>query len=239
MSELTRHRANHLLATARPCDFGALAPDLEIVDLTPRSVLAEPGSVLDYAYFPHTGVISLMAVMRRGIVETATIGPEGFIGFEGLLGGATARQRMLVQVAGTASRLPMHSLRAAAGRSPEFNRLLFGYVRYFIVQALQSVACSALHTVQERCARWLLAAHDGAGADSFHLTQEFLAEILGIHRPSVTIVARALQKAGVIRYSRGTITVTDRNGLEHAACECYALVRKTLVESLFPAVGAE
>jgi CRP-like cAMP-binding protein len=169
-----------------------------------------------------------MAVMRKGLAETATIGPEGFIGFEPLLGGDIGSQRILVQVGGTASRLPIERLLIAAQRSASLRATLLAYVRYFLIQVLQSVACNGLHAVNERCARWLLMAHDRTGTDSFNLTHEFLAEMLGIRRPSLTIAARKLQRAGLIRYSRGTITITNRKGLEGASCECYAIVRNAL-----------
>jgi CRP-like cAMP-binding protein len=223
-----RHHANRLIAAMPDSLRARLDPYLEVVPLTPRTVLAESGSPLRHAYFPHAGVICLMAVMRKGGAETATIGQEGFIGFEALLGGNTASQRVLVQVAGIASRLPIEILSEVARDSAPLRDLLLGYVRYFMTQILQSVACNGLHSVHERCARWLLMAHDRAGTDSFQLTQEFLAELLGIQRPSVTIVARTLQTAGLIRYSRGLIAITDRAGLEQAACECYGIVRKVM-----------
>jgi CRP-like cAMP-binding protein len=223
-----RHRANRLIAEMSDDLYARLLPHLEVVPLTPRTVLAESGSHLRYAYFPHAGVICLMAALRKGGAETATIGPEGFVGFEVLLGSAVASQRVLVQVGGIASRMPIEILSGLARESAPLRELLLGYVRYFMIQVLQSVACNGLHSVQERCARWLLMAHDRAGTNSFQLTQEFLAELLGIQRPSVTIVARTLQKAGLIRYSRGLIAITDRQGLEEAACECYEMVRKAM-----------
>ena len=193
--------------------------------------MVRSGAPLQHAYFPHGGVICLMAAMRKGGAETATVGPEGFIGFEALLGSRIASQRVLVQVEGTASRLPIQTLADAAQESASLRGVLLGYVRYFLIQVLQSVACNGLHSVQERFARWLLMAHDRAGTDSFRLTQEFLADLLGIHRPSVTIVARTLQAAGLISYSRGLITITDRQGLEEATCECYDMVRQALQQS--------
>jgi CRP-like cAMP-binding protein len=223
-----RHRANRLIAAMPDELIAQLQPHLEIVPLTPRSVLAESGSPLSHAYFPHAGVICLMAALRKGGAETATIGPEGFVGFEALLGSPNASQRVLVQVGGVASRLPIEILTNLSRARAPLRELLLGYVRYFMIQVLQSVACNGLHSVQERCARWLLMAHDRAGTDSFQLTQEFLAELLGIQRPSVTIVARTLQKAGLIRYSRGLIAITDRQGLEEAACECYGMVRRAM-----------
>jgi CRP-like cAMP-binding protein len=231
MAELDRHRANRLIAAIPARQLAQLAPSLEIVPLTPRTVLVDSGAPLHHAYFPHGGVICLMAAMRKGGAETATVGPEGFIGFEALLGSKVASQRVLVQVEGTASRLPIQTLADAAQESASLRGLLLGYVRYFLIQVLQSVACNGLHSVQERFARWLLMAHDRAGTDSFRLTQEFLADLLGIHRPSVTIVARTLQAAGLISYTRGLITITDRKGLEEATCECYDMVRQALNQS--------
>jgi CRP-like cAMP-binding protein len=231
MAELDRHRANRLIAAIPARQLAQLAPSLEIVPLTPRTVLVDSGAPLHHAYFPHGGVICLMAAMRKGGAETATVGPEGFIGFEALLGSRIASQRVLVQVEGTASRLPIQTLADAAQENASLRGLLLGYVRYFLIQVLQSVACNGLHSVQERFARWLLMAHDRAGTDSFKLTQEFLADLLGIHRPSVTIVARTLQGAGLISYRRGLITITDRKGLEEATCECYDMVRKALNQS--------
>jgi CRP-like cAMP-binding protein len=231
MAESNRHRANRLIAAIPARQLAQLEPSLEIVPLTPRTVLVESGSQLQHAYFPHGGVICLMAAMRKGGAETATVGPEGFIGFEALLGSSVASQRVLVQVEGTASRLPIQTLTDAAHESASLRGLLLGYVRYFLIQVLQSVACNGLHSVQERFARWLLMAHDRVGTDSFRLTQEFLADLLGIHRPSVTIVARTLQAAGLISYSRGLITITDRKGLEEATCECYDMVRQALQQT--------
>jgi CRP-like cAMP-binding protein len=236
MAELDRHRANRLIAAIPARQLAQLAPSLEVVPLTPRTVLVDSGAPLHHAYFPH--VICLMAAMRKGGAETATVGPEGFIGFEALLGSRIASQRVLVQVEGSASRLPIQTLADAAQESASLRGLLLGYVRYFIIQVLQSVARNGLHSVQERFARWLLMAHgwllmahDRAGTDSFRLTREFLADLLGIHRPSVTIVARTLQSAGLISYSRGLITITDRQGLEEATCECYDMVRQALNQS--------
>ncbi len=232
----TDHRANRLLAHIPRAGFASLAPHLEVVPLHSRDVLFEAGAPLEAVYFPHSGVICLMAAMRDGVAETAAIGSEGFIGFEAVLGGEAAANRALVQLSGSASRVPVAALRAAMMDVPAIRDLLLRYVRYFLIQALQSVACNTLHEVEERCARWLLMAHDRAGeTDTFNLTQEFLAEMLGVHRPSVTIVARTMQNAGLIRYSRGVIAITDRKGLEEAACECYGLVKRALDEILPPA----
>lgn len=220
------HEQNELLASLPRAAFNELAPDLTTVPLAPRTVLEEPGTAAKFAYFPHAAVICLMAVLRKGIAETATVGPEGFVGFEAFLRGRSGSQRVLVQVGGSASRISMKKLIAAAERNPQLKARLLDYVRYFLVQVLQSVACNGLHSVNQRCARWLLMAHDRARSDSFNVTHRFLAEMLGIHRPSVTVVARRLQRVGLIRYSRGVITIVDRKGLEKAACECYGIVHK-------------
>jgi CRP-like cAMP-binding protein len=232
-SDVDDHRDNRLLARMQPGGFAKLVPHLEVVPLTPRDVLVETGAPLRQVYFPHSGVICLMASMRSGVAEMATVGCEGFVGFEAVLGGQAAANRGLVQIAGSASRVSVPALRAAMERSPAIRDLLLRYVRFFLIQALQSVACNTLHDVDARCAQWLLRAQDRGGeAQPLNLTQEFLAEMLGVQRPSVTLVARSLQQAGLIRYSRGVIAITNRKGLEEAACECYGIVRRALDEIL-------
>jgi len=234
-SEPADHRANRLLARIHPAGFARLAPHLELVPLAARDVLFEAGTPLRQVYFPHSGVACLMASLRSGVAEMATIGCEGFIGFEALLGGQAAVSQALVQIAGTASRVSVSALRAAMDRFPAIRELLLRYIRFFLIQTLQSVACNNLHDVDSRCAQWLLRAQDRGGeADTLNLTQKFLAEMLGVQRPSVTIVARSLQKAGLIRYSRGVIAITNRKGLEDAACECYGIVRRAFDEILPP-----
>lgn len=231
------HLKNRLLAALEHSAFARLAPHLEVVALTPREILFEAGAPLRHVYFPHSGIICLMAAADDGVAETAAIGSEGIAGFEVVLGGETAANRALVQLSGTASRIPVASLGNEMQESPRLRWLLLSYVRFFLIQALQSVACNTLHTVDERCAKWLLMAHDRGGHEgTFNLTQEFLAEMLGVHRPSVTLVARTLQNAGLIRYSRGVITITDRRGLEEAACDCYGVVRRALEKILLSLV---
>jgi len=232
----SEHLRNRLLARMPSAGLAALARHLEIVPLASRSILFEASKPLQNVYFPHSGLVCLMACMREGATETAAIGCEGFVGFEAVLGGESSANQGLVQLAGTASRLPINALRTAMQEHPQIQDLLLRYVRFFVIQALQAVACNTLHEVEERCAKWLLLAHDrDREVDTFHLTQEFLAEMLGVHRPSVTIVARTLQKAGLIQYSRGVIRITDRKGLEEAACECYRVVKRALDEILLPA----
>lgn len=233
--EINIHRANRLLATMGPREFSELLPDLEVVPLDNGQVLVDAGERITHAYFPHAGVIGLMAVMPRGgMVETATVGPEGFVFAEPMLDGDRAANRATVQVAGVASRIELRRLRAATEASPALRRLLLRAVHSLLVQALQSAACSSLHPVDERCARWLLTAHDCAASDTFRITQNALAEMLGVHRPSLTVAAQTLQSSGLISYSRGVVTITDRAGLERAACECYGVVRRAMSEMLPP-----
>jgi CRP-like cAMP-binding protein len=234
-SDIVAHRANRLLARIPPAGLARLARHLEVVPLPARAVLFEAGAPLRYAYFPRAGVICLTASMRSGRAQMATIGSEGCVGIETALGGQTATNQALVQIAGSASRVSVAALRATMDKVPALREALLRYVRFFLVQALQAVTCATLHEVGGRCAQWLLRAHDRAGAaGSFQLTQELLAEMLGVHRPSVTIVARSMQRAGLIRYSRGVIEITNRRGLEETACECYGIVRGALDEILPP-----
>jgi len=224
---VSAHRHNRLLAAVGTAELDRLAPHLEVVDLAPRTVLVDVGERIKHVYFPHSAVICLMAVMQEsGVAEAATIGSEGMAGTEALLGTATAANRMLVQVSGAASRIASRHLAGAIHDNAKLRTVLLRYTGAFIVQLTQSVACNSLHKLEERCCRWLLMAHDRAHRDHFEITQEFMAEMLGVHRPTVTIVARTLQKAGLIRYSRGVLTILDRKGLEASACECYGIVRR-------------
>jgi CRP-like cAMP-binding protein len=230
---VTVHRANALLAALNSDDFGRLERHMRVVPLAHQQELADAGKELDHAYFPHSGAISLMAAMREGgYAEITTVGPEGMIGLEEMLGAAATPSRVLVQVAGVGTRIPIRPMRAALEQSASFRAMIHRYIRAQFVQLGQSVACNGLHSVEERFARWLLMAHDRARRDTFDLTQALLAEMLGVHRPSVTVVARTMQSAGLIRYSRGVITVTNRKGLEATACECYAVVRRAYSEIL-------
>jgi len=230
-SNVIVHRANALLAALNADDFARLERHMRVVPLAHQQVLADAGHELEDAYFPHSGAISLMAAMREGgYAEITTVGPEGVAGLEEMLGAAAMPSRVLVQVAGVGTRIPIRPLRAALEQSATFRALTHRYIRATFVQLGQSVACNGLHSVEQRFARWLLMAHDRARRDTFDLTQALLAEMLGVHRPSVTVVARMMQSAGLIRYSRGVITVTNRKGLEATSCECYGVVRRAFQE---------
>ncbi|HEY7280992.1 MAG TPA: Crp/Fnr family transcriptional regulator [Actinomycetota bacterium] len=222
-----RATANALLA-ALPADArGMLAQGAAIVDMPQRTVLWEPGEVGAGVYFPLSGVISLVTVMRDGdMVETATIGKEGMAGLHHFLGSRSMPNvRAICQITGEAVEVDARAFREASAAPGPLHELIERYVLVLQVATAQEVACNRLHPLEMRCARWLMTTRDQVGADAFGLTQEFLAEMLGVRRATVTIAAGMLQKAGLIRYRRGWIEVLDPVGLESAACECSAVIR--------------
>jgi CRP-like cAMP-binding protein len=225
---------NRLLAALSDQDRAQLHSDMEEVRLEDGAIIVDADQDLTHAYFPHDSVVSLVSMMADGrVAETATIGREGAVGFDLLSNGATAFNRHSVQVAGRASRIEIGRMRRATQQLAGVRTALSRYTQAFVAQVLQSVACNGLHDVEERCSRWLLMTHDRVGKDSFPLTQEFLAEMLGVHRPTVSVAARALQQAGLIQYRRGVVTILDRAELESAGCECYGIVRRRF-ERLLP-----
>jgi CRP-like cAMP-binding protein len=216
---------NSLLAKLSPSDFAQISTDLEHVRLHLHDVLYEAGEEIQYAYFPTSGCVSLVHDAQDGIVEVGTVGFEGMLGLPLLLHGNSATTRALVQVEGEGYRITAAALRRIIATSDSISRILLRFALAFFNQVAQSVACNRLHSLEERCARWLLITHDRVEGDEFKLTQEFLSFMLGVHRPAVTLAAGTLQKAGFIHYSRGKITIADRPGLEHAACACYQASR--------------
>jgi CRP-like cAMP-binding protein len=223
-----RFRANRLLAALSPRDFAVLQPHLQPVALSRGQVLFEPGDDVVTTHFPcHRTMASLLIVTRDGReVEAATIGREGAVGGIVSEGHKPAFGRAVVQVAGDAWAISTSHLEAAKMGSKRFGDLFSRYADALLAQIMQSVACNALHRVEERCARWLLAVHDRAGNRIIHLTQESLAEMLGVQRTTVSSVTAALQARGLVRTRRGGVEVLDRPGLERAACECYAAVEE-------------
>jgi CRP-like cAMP-binding protein len=206
-----------------------LLPRTEKVSLPVRQVLYEPDTPMAYAYFPLSGVISLVLPLRDGAaVEIGTVGNEGLLGTALFLGVERAPTRAFSQVAGQSLRMRADAFRRSLQEFPEFAEFVRRYTQGLFNQISQTTACNHVHSVQQRMCRWLLMTHDRMGADEFQLTQEFLAHMLGVRRPSVTVAAGLLQKAGLIRYQRGRIHITDRPGLEAGACECYNTVREEL-----------
>lgn len=212
---------NALLARLSADDLAQICMDLEHVRLQVHDVIYEAGEEIQFAYFPVAGCVSLVHDAPDGIVEVGTIGFEGMVGLPLLLQGSSAPTRALVQVEGEAYRITAAALRRIIALSDSTYRILLRFTLAFFNQVAQSVACNRLHSLEERCARWLLITHDRVEGNEFRLTQEFLSFMLGVHRPAVTLAAGVLQKAGYIHYSRGKITITDRPGLEGVSCACY------------------
>jgi CRP-like cAMP-binding protein len=205
------------------------------VSLEFKRVLLEPGKTIDRVYFPDTAVVSLLTTMDDGsTVEVATIGNEGIVGIPVFLGAQAMGARNLYQVelAGQARAMDTAAFLEAAGRDP-LRGLAQRYTQALFTQVTQRLACIALHSITERCSRWMLHTRDRRGGNEFPLTQEFLARMLGVRRASVTAAAGTLQSAGFIRYARGQVTIVDREGLENASCECYRIMR-TEFDRLLP-----
>lgn len=220
------HR-NKLLAALPRKILQANGKLLEPCEFQMAQMLHEPDVRINYVYFPVCGVISMVNEPNPGeIAEFATIGPEGMVGFPVLLGASSMPSRAFVQVPGEGFRMRATALRQMLEKSPETRDLMLRYTMALVTQIAQITSCNRLHEVQQRCARWLLQTHDRVDSDSFPLKQEFLAQMLGVHRPSVSVAARMLQQEGLIQYSRGRITVLDRKGLEKASCSCYAFIRR-------------
>ena len=230
---------NRLLASLRPDDRRRLAPPLEHAPLERGTALFDVGQEIGHVWFPEGAVVSITIIMTEGgTSEAATIGLEGAVGLVPALGGRQAAARAVVQVPGSLLRLPFGALRAAFEASPSLRRSCLRYADALLAQVLQGAACAALHPVEARLGRWLLQLQDRAeGETELPLTQEFLAEMLGVHRTSVTTAALTLQRAGLIAYRRGQVTVLDRGRLEEAACECYATIRAHYERLLPPAAG--
>lgn len=214
-------------------DFAFLAADLKDVPLERGMVLQESGDPLRHVHFLHSGMISILAALPSGTtVETATVGYEGAVGATAGLGSRLAFGRAVVQLPGIASRIASGRFQAAVAQSGTLRELMLRYNEVMLAQTQQSAACNILHGVETRLCRWLLHTHDRLDGDIVPLTQEFLAEMLGVRRTTVTIVARLLQNAGMIRYRRGHIHILDRGALEEASCECYGILRQLMDEFL-------
>jgi CRP-like cAMP-binding protein len=232
--EVARHRANRLLAALDQDDFARLTPFLEVIELPQGKVLYETGETIHHAYFPHDCIVSLVTVLEDGgTVETAVFGREGVLGYSSALVTRQSFGRYVVQLPGMASRIPVARLSEAFDTSPAVRALLLRFTEALLAQTFQTVACNAVHTVEARCCRWILSTRDRVIGDTLPLTHEFLAEMLGVQRSTVSLVTRAFQSAGLISQRRGVIVITDGTGLEEVACECYGTIRRSF-ERLLP-----
>jgi CRP-like cAMP-binding protein len=214
---------NLLLAALPATDYARILPALSVQPLKLKQVLHKPGERIQHVYFPAAGFCSMVAALKDGgMVEVATVGCEGMIGSAAVLPRAVATAVTMVQGEGdTCYRMTAEAFRREMDRRGPFYELLTRYAQALTGFIIQSTACNAVHSVEQRLARWLLMARDRMGSDHFPLTQEFAAMMLGASRPTVTIVAGTLQKAGLITYRRGRVTIVNRRGLEAASCECY------------------
>jgi CRP-like cAMP-binding protein len=219
-------QSQNLLLAALPLeDYERLAPALEVVPLTLKEILHKPGEPVRHVYFPGGGgFCSMLTVLQDGgMVEVATIGREGMVGVSAVLDGGRVPSCAMVQAeTETCYRMTTEALRRETDRHGALYHLLTHYSQALMGFVMQSTACNAVHTVEQRLARWLLLAHDRVGRDEFPLTQEFVAMMLGVARPTVSVVAGTLQKAGLIKYRHGHVTIVDRHALEQASCECYS-----------------
>ena len=217
---------NRLLASLPANAFSAISPHLKIVELKFGDVIAEAGSPIRQVYFPYSGVISLVVELDVGaMIETAMVGRDGVLNAAPALDGKVSLNKGIVQSAGSAGTIEVNRFRRLANEFEPFRSLLIRHEQVLFAQSQQSAACNASHSVEARMCRWLLFMRDLAGSDDLILTQEFLAQMLSVRRPSVSIVASPLQKAGLIKYSRGHMRLLDVKGLEKRACECYGTVK--------------
>ena len=221
MSHGTDERNRLLLALPR-VDYRALLPDLEAVILPRGAVLFEARDRITHIYFPQRCVVSLLSTAGEGPgVEVGLIGNEGMVGLSVFLGSTRSSTQAVLQIPDGAWRMEVGAFARALAQQASLREVLQRYTQSVFSHVTQVLACNERHEVRPRCARWLLMAHDRVGADRFQLTHEFLGQMLGARRPTVSIAARALQALGLITYARGIITVLDRVGLESAACTCY------------------
>jgi CRP-like cAMP-binding protein len=229
MTTLDHPSQNHLLAALPTAVFEPLEPHLELVQMRLGEMLYEPGSQLKYAYFPTTAIISLHYVMESGASsESAGVGNEGVVGVSLFMGGETTSSSAVVQTAGYAYRLESRKLMQEFNRGGLFQRLLLRYTQALMTQISQTTACNRHHSVEQQLCRWLLLTLDRLPSNELVMTQELIANMLGVRREGITEAAGKLQHAGVIRYRRGHISVLDRAGLESRVCECYEVVKTEL-----------
>jgi CRP-like cAMP-binding protein len=226
MSQPIPHSSNRVLASLAAADLGLLLPHLRTVELPQETVLFEAGGVISRVFFPHAGIVSLVVELASGeMIEAAMIGRESVVGGLSALDSKVSISRAIVQVVGVASAVDVEHVRHLAEKSEAFRTTLIKHEQLLLAQSQQSAACNATHTIEARLSRWLLRCRDLVGSEDLPLTQEFIAQMLGVRRTSVSIVAHTLQQAGLIKYKRGHIRLLDLEGLQEGACECYWTVK--------------
>jgi CRP-like cAMP-binding protein len=226
MSASSNWPSNRLLLTLPSPNLKRLMPDLEHIRCQSKQVLMDADSSLDHVFFPDSGVISVLAVYADGnIIEMATIGREGCAGVQAALGAKSSSAQLLVQIPGSAAKMSRAAFTRAMQSMPSFRSLMYAYVQAFLEQVMVSGACNGAHSLKERLARWLLMMRDRSDDDALPITQNLLAEMLGVQRPTITNAVGELERAGLIEPGRGQVTILDRKGLTEASCECYRMVR--------------
>ncbi len=222
---------SHMLAGLPAAEADALRAAVERVRPRMRQLIFEQGAPVDHVYFPQSGVFSLLAEMNDGsVVETLTVGNEGMIGLHTVLGAQHSPTRAICQISGWALRVPVDVLIGAAPRDGVLFKRIVRYAQARLNALSRSVACNRLHSAQQRYARWVLTTHDRVESDEFPITQEFLGQMLGVTRPTVSVVGQELQSLALIHYAQGRLTVDNRSGLERISCECYATTRRAFAE---------
>jgi CRP-like cAMP-binding protein len=217
---------NRLLLALPSSNLKRLMPELEPIRCEHGQILLDADSSLDDIFFPDSGVVSVVAVYADGsIIEMATVGREGCTGFQAVFGAKESSVRFLVQIPGSAAKMSRAAFTRAMKSMPSFRNLMSAYVHAFLEQVLVSAACNGAHSLKERLARWLLMMRDRSDDDTLRITQNLLAEMLGVQRPTITNVIRELERAGLIAPGRRRVTILERQGLMGASCECYQLVR--------------
>ena len=238
MPTSTEAKLNHLISALPHDEWQRWQPQLERVELVLGQVLYEPGKTLSHVYFPCTAIVSLLYVMENGAsAEIAVVGNEGLVGISLFMGGESTPSRAVVQSAGIAYRLPAAALKDEFSQGGPVLHLLLRYTQALITQMSQTAVCNRHHSLDQQLCRWLLLSLDRLSGNELVMTQELIANMLGVRREGVTEGALKLQHAGLIRYARGRITVLDRKGLEARTCECYAVVKKEY-DRLLPSKAA-
>lgn len=224
---------NQLLRTLSSSAYSRLAPHLQTCNLDSSQIIYEANETIEFAYFPNRAMISLVSIMEDGATtEIGLIGNEGMVGLPIILGSPRSSSRAIVQVPGDSVKIGAKILQEAFKTSEELQNLLLLYTQAFLTQVSQTAACNRQHNIEERLARWLLSVHDCVLEDELPLTQEFVANMLGVRRSGVTIAANTLQNAGMIKYRRGRITILDHQALEATSCECYKVVQSEFIRLL-------
>ncbi len=224
---------NRILAAVPQEDFDRFFASLQPVSLPLKHLLYRVGDPLDSVYFIEEGVGSVLTSMANGsTIEVGMVGREGIVGVAALLGGEASAQQVVVQVSGTALKMPAAKCQEAFDQSPAFRAAVLRYTQSFLDLGAQTAACNRLHSIEQRCARWFLMARDRMDDDVMPMTHEFLASMLGVRRAGITETTGELQRSGLIRNHRGEVTIVDRPGLEAAACECYGIDHARLMRLL-------